>query len=337
MRYHVGIVGAGSIAWEHAITLSRLREVGRLSIFDPNEAAAAKLAAKFDGQAVSSLDALIKDCDIVWVCTPPFARKEVILQAAAAGKAIFCEKPVALTRPEYLAYQKVVAGAKVPFFMGQSGRFAAFGKKMKQLVERGTIGRPVKIWASRQGWLNPKLSPAWRLDDQRGGGTVVELGIHEIDFMRWIGGNFQKVFAVASTRSLVPGKFQDTLAAVGTMDDGMIAHLDISWASPRYLWQRGVEGEEGSLFFDDARVTEVAFLRPEKVPKIFKVETWQNPQTKENQALRDQAKSVFRTLQSGGTPEVTLADGVQALEVALAMRRSADQAVAVTPRGISGQ
>lgn len=323
MKYQVGIVGAGSISREHSITLSRLREVGGLSVFDPDVGAAAKLAEACGARPAKSLKALVMGCDVVWICTPPFARKEAISCAAAAGKAIFCEKPLALTRKDCREYRKLVEKAKIPFFFGQSGRFAAFGKKMKALVESGAVGPPVKIWSTRQGWLDPKLAPAWRLDDERGGGTVIELGIHEIDFIRWVGGNVQKLFAVASNRSLIPGKFQDSLVAVGTMDHGVIAHFDISWANPRYLWQRGVDGEEGSLFFDDARVTEVTLLRAGKAPRIFTVETWQDPVTKENQALRDQAKAVFRALTRGEQPPVTFEDGVDGLEVALAMKKSA--------------
>ena len=77
------------------------------------------------------------------------------------------------------------------------------------------------------------------------------------------------------------------------------------------------------MFFDDARVTEVTLLRAGKAPRIFTVETWQDPVTMENQALRDQAKAVFRALTRGEQPPVTFEDGVDGLEVALAMKKSA--------------
>ncbi len=329
-KFHIGLVGAGAIAREHAISLTRMPHVGSLSVFDSNASQAAALAERYAVRVAPTLKSLVRECDLVWICTPPFARRAAILEACRQQKAVFCEKPLGISLADCRFYEQAVRRAKIPFFMGQSGRCAAFTRKMKALVDEGAIGRPVKIWATRLGWLDPAKTPAWRLNDRLGGGTVIELGVHEIDFMRWICGDFRRVSAVASSRTLVPGKFQDTLAAVGVMDRGVLAQLDIGWASPRYLWQRGVEGDEGSLFFDDARVTEVALLRPGRPTKLFKVETWRNEETLENQALRDQAKAVLNALAGKGQAPAILCDGAAAVAVALAMKRAAAAGSTVT-------
>jgi predicted dehydrogenase len=194
---------------------------------------------------------------------------------------------------------------------------------MKNLVEDGVVGTPTMVWCTRLGWLDPKKAPAWRLDDSLSGGTIIELGVHEIDFLRWIGGDWESVYARGSSDILIPGKFQDTVSAVGTLASGAIARLDISWANPRYLWQRGVEGTEGSIFFDDSNVREVVLNRPNKKPKIYKVGDWQNPATKENLSLRDQTIAVLKALAAGDDPPVAMEDGIAAVQAALAMRESA--------------
>jgi predicted dehydrogenase len=258
---------------------------------------------------------------VVWVCTPPFVRREPIEAACQAGKPIFCEKPLALNEDEMAWVRATVKQAGVPFFMGQSNRFLDFFRKMKELVEEGAIGEPTMIWSTRIGYLDPAVAPPWRMNDNLGGGTVIELGVHEIDFIRWVGGEWQSVYARGSSKSLVPGEFQDTVAAVGTLANDVIARLDIGWANPRYLWQRGVEGTKGSLFFDDQKPY-VYLNRPNKEPEVFKFRNPMIRKTGENLSLTNEDESILEALATNGAPTVTLQDGAAAVRVALAMRES---------------
>lgn len=321
--FHIGLVGAGGIARDHANSLKRFPNVRGITLFDTDAKRAADLAARDGARVARSMRELVQESDIVWICTPPFGRRDAILEACRARKPIFCEKPLGITGGELAFVAREVRKARVPFFMGQSGRYSDFFVRMKGLVKKGAIGRPTMVWSTRLGYLDPRTAAPWRLDDKLGGGTVIELGVHEIDFMRWIAGEFESVSAVGSSRILVPGKFQDSLVSVGRMTGGVVARLDISWANPRYLWQRGVEGEEGSLFFDDSRVTEVLLNRPGKPPAIFKTDTWQDVHTKENLSLRDQNAAVLKALAKGSKPPVTIQDGAAAVRAALAMRESA--------------
>ncbi len=321
-KFTIGLAGAGLIARDHAITLCRLRAVKELLVFDANVSRASALAEAMQARLALTTQELVEASDIVWICTPPFARTEIIREACRQGKAVMCEKPLGLTPRQCREIESMVRKAGIPFFMGQSGRYSTYFIKMKELVDAGAIGAPVHLWATRMGWLDPKTSPPWRLDNGLSGGCVVELGVHEIDFIRWVGGDWQRVCAVGSGSILAPGKYQDTIVATGVLGSGATAHLNLSWASPRYLWQRGVEGIEGSLFFDDVDLT-VRLLRPGKKPVIFKTGDWLDRKTGENFALRDQAKEVLQAFARGCPPKVTLEDGLQAARTANAMFRSA--------------
>jgi predicted dehydrogenase len=318
----IGIVGAGLIAREHCLSLGRLPQVEKLLFFDADNARAAQLASEFNGASTPSLRELVQACDIVWLCTPPFARREAIEIACELRRPIFCEKPLAITHEELNWVQQIVTEANLFFFMGQSNRYGAYFQKMHELAQSGAVGEITSIWSTRLGYLDAARTPAWRMDDSKSGGTVVELGIHEIDFSRWIGGGWQNVYARGSSQTLVPGKFQDTVWAIGALQSGATMRLDLSWANPRYLWQRGVEGTEGSLFFDDSRVWQVELHRPQREPEIFPVGDWQDKTTGENLSLREQAKAVLQALQDESTPAVTLHDGAAAAEIALAIRDS---------------
>lgn len=315
----IGLVGAGAIAMDHANSLKRLRTVKSLAVFDPDVSRAKALGAAHGATPCASLRELSEASDVFWICTPPFARAEAIAEACRSGLPIFCEKPLAVDSRGLASVMRCVARAKVPSFMGQSGRFAAFGLKMKELVDAGAIGTPRIAWSTRLGWLDPAKTPAWRMDDQLGGGILIELGIHEIDFLRWVAGDVVDVAACAASKD----GFQHSVSALGSFASGAAFRLDMSWASPRYLWQRGVEGDEGSLLFDDMRVCEVALLRAGKNPRIFRVENWLDARTGENTALRNQARDVVARVVSGQAPLVTLEQGADAVRVALAMRKAA--------------
>ncbi len=320
-KFRIGIVGAGLIAKDHAKSLTRLPSVKSVSFFDTDTDRAHQAAEQYHARVSRSLRELANESDVVWICTPPFGRREAILEACRAKRPIFCEKPLGISLNECRFVENAVRKAGIRFFMGQSNRYSTFFQKMKALVEDGAIGRPTMVWSTRLGLLDPKTAAPWRLNDRLSGGTVIELGVHEIDFTRWIGGDWQTVSAVASSRILVPGKFQDTLVAVGTLRGGVIARIDLSWANPRYLWQRGVEGEKGSLFFDDCNLN-VQWLRPSKKPVVFTKFEWTN-KDKENLTLRDQAIDIFNALSKNKKATVTLCDGFAAVRVALAMRESA--------------
>lgn len=321
--FHVGIVGAGLIAKDHANTLKRNPLVRSITWFDTDGKRTREAVAQHGGCIARSVRELVRNSDIVWICTPPFGRKAAITEACAVRKPIFCEKPLGISESELKFVENAVKKARVPFFMGQSGRYSSFFQKMKELVGKGTIGKPTLVWSTRLGYLDPKTQAPWRFNDKLGGGVLIELGVHELDYIRWINGDFASVSAVASSRILVPGKFQDTVEGIATLSSGAIARLTISWANPRYLWQRGVEGEEGSIFFDDCRVREVHILRPGKKPRILSVGDWKDHKTNENLSLKEQATAVLTALARGGKPEVTLEDGAAAVRAGLAMRESA--------------
>ena len=322
-KLQIGLIGAGGIGKDHARCFVRNRGVKGITFFDADNSRAQAAANEFGGTVAKTVRAAVDASDLVWICTPPFARREAITAACAAGKPIFCEKPLALSETDLRFVEGAVAKARVPFFMGQSGRYSYFFQKMKELVKAGAIGSVTNVWSTRLGYLDPKVNAPWRFDDKLGGGVLIELGVHELDFIRWIGGEYVSVAAVASSRILRPGKFQDSFEGIATLRGNVMARLTISWANPRYLWQRGIEGEEGSLLFDDARVREVHLLRPGKKPTIHRTGDWMDHKTKENLSLKEQVIDVFEALAKGRKPTVALSDGAAAVRAALAMRESA--------------
>ena len=120
--------------------------------------------------------------------------------------------------------------------------------------------------------------------------------------------------------------------AVGQLANGAAAQLNLSWADSRYIWQRGVTGTEGSLCWRDSAYADIVHYRPGKEPRIVKSGGWQHPKTGENRSIRDQDRSVVRSLINGQDFPITIDDGVAAIEAATAIYRSTASGRTIKPR-----
>ena len=118
----IGFVGTGLIAWAHGLSLQAMIDGGVIDasigvVHDRSEKRAQRFAAAF-GAATGRLSDVVAGCDAVWVCTPTAAHREAVETAASAGRAVFCEKPLATDLAQVQGLVEAVAAAGVP---AQSG------------------------------------------------------------------------------------------------------------------------------------------------------------------------------------------------------------------------
>jgi len=319
----IGILGAGAIAMDHAKCMTHNPGVGKILVHDVDAARATRLAQEYKGEVVPSEAALIAGCDLLWICSPPAYHRATIEACAAAGKAMFCEKPLALTEADLAAIERALAKSGVPFLMGQSCRWLHPFQTLVNRARSGAVGDIVEVFSTRLGYFDPARHPAWRLTDEASGGVIVELGAHELDFLRSVAGNFASVHGVGSSKNLAPGRYQDNVAATGWMASGAAFALAVSACEPRYLWQRGVRGTTGTLFIDDMRFTQLELWRPGKAePELIPCENWRHEPTGENMAFRNQLAGAVATMATGAPFAVSLADGAAAVRAGLAIRQS---------------
>lgn len=148
--------------------------------------------------------ALVKrdDIDLIDINAPSDAHKEIALAAAAAGKHLFCEKPLALTLEDARAMLSAAEMAGVKHMVGFNYRFAPAVQLAKKLVEEGRIGQ---IYHFRgfflQDWIiDPGFPLVWRLQKEiAGSGSHGDLGAHVIDMARFLVGEFKEVIGMNET------------------------------------------------------------------------------------------------------------------------------------------
>jgi predicted dehydrogenase len=210
-----------------------------------------------------------KDIDAIDICTPNNTHYEIAIAAAANGKMILCEKPLAMNGAEGLKMVEAVEKAKVPNMVWYNYRRVPAVTLAKQLIDAGKLG---KIFHYRsnflQDWtINPELpqggTALWRLDvAAAGSGVSGDLLAHCIDTARWLNGELADVSAMTETfvkerKHTLTGKTEkvgidDACTFMGHFDNGSLALFE----STRYarghkaLYTFEINGEHASIFWD---------------------------------------------------------------------------------------
>lgn len=142
------------------------------------------------------------DIDLVDINAPSDAHKEIALAAAAEGKHIFCEKPLALTLSDSVEMLKAAEAAGVKHMVGFNYRFAPAVQLAKKLISEGRIGDIYHFrgWFLQDWILDPSFPLVWRLQKEiAGSGSHGDLGAHVIDLARYLVGEFREVIGMSET------------------------------------------------------------------------------------------------------------------------------------------
>jgi myo-inositol 2-dehydrogenase/D-chiro-inositol 1-dehydrogenase len=175
------LIGAGFIGTVHARNLAAHPAVRFDLVTDVDEGRARTLAAKHGAEAVAVDAVFDADVDAVLIASSTPTHAEFMERAAAAGKAIFCEKPVDLDAGRARKACAAVAAAGVPFMIGFNRRFDASHMAVRQAVAAGEVGRVEIVQLTSRG---PDAPP---LDYVRvSGGQMRDQTIHFFDLLRWL-------------------------------------------------------------------------------------------------------------------------------------------------------
>lgn len=142
------------------------------------------------------------DVDVVNVCTPNDQHAEQALAAVAAGKHVYCDKPLCLNVDEARDIAAAARAAQTKHQMTFHCRFIPATMRARQLVDEGFLGRVYHFRGAyyHAGYTDPDRPITWRLDKQRGGGgALFDLGSHIIDLMRFLVGEYAEVNAALET------------------------------------------------------------------------------------------------------------------------------------------
>lgn len=260
----LGVIGLGRMGQVYAYHVARHIEGAALvAAADPK--AVDEFASKLGGiTPYADYRDLLANPAVqgVIVATPTSTHREVVIAAAEAGKAIFCEKPTALTLRETDEMIAAVEKAGVMFQVGFMRRFDKHYAEAYRQITAGAIGDPVVIRSIGRDPFRTSLEYA---NPAASGGLIVDMGIHDFDVVRWMMGvDIQRVYTEVA--ALVYPELLD----VGDVDNAMIAlrfangglgNIEVSrTAGYGYDIQCEIIGTKGTLQVGYLRETAVNIL-----------------------------------------------------------------------------
>jgi myo-inositol 2-dehydrogenase / D-chiro-inositol 1-dehydrogenase len=194
----IGVIGVGRIGRMHAELIARQVPGAALdAVYDPHEPSARGVAADLGVPAAASASEIFSsDVDAVAICSSSDTHVELLLAAAEAGKAVFCEKPVSLELAELDRGLDAVQDAGVPFQIGFNRRFDPGHASVREAVRSGAIGEPHLVRISSRDPAPPPLEYV-----KTSGGIFLDMTIHDFDMARFVtGSEVVEVFARGAVR-----------------------------------------------------------------------------------------------------------------------------------------
>jgi predicted dehydrogenase len=274
----VGIVGAGFMGVVHAAAWAAT-DATVTGVLPGPATPREQVTDRLGLPVYPDLPALLGDVDVVDVCAPTDVHHELVLAAAAAGRNVICEKPLARTVAQGEAMVAACRDAAVTLLVGHVVRFFPEYAATKAAVDRGDVGTPAVLRLSRSSFQPRRPTDSfadpgsakrsggptasnWYLDEARSGGLVLDLMIHDLDFARWVAGDVASVYA-KRVRSAHAAAQTDHALAILRHRNGALSHVEASWAHPPPVFRTSGEiaGTTGLLTFDsDASAPVRTFL-----------------------------------------------------------------------------
>lgn len=291
------------------------------------------MAERHQARLATRLEEVLPDVDVVDICTPTHLHADFTLRAAAAGKHVICEKPLALTAEEGRRMIQACRTHRVRLFVGHVLRFFPEYRAARDLVARGEVGRPAVLRLSRCAF-QPRKADNWFVDPARSGGMMMDLMVHDFDFARWVAGDVVRVFA-RSTRDTAPQSGLDHALVTLTHQSGAISHVEGSWAFPPPTFRTRFEiaGSDGLIVFDSPSAAAiVTYLHRQSGGERVEVPLPRSPLLESPYAT--QIRTFANALTGGAEPPVNAADALAAVQIATAAIESSHRGTAIelTPR-----
>jgi predicted dehydrogenase len=246
----IGFVGSGHIARVHAQALRALGGVEILAWSAQRWERAVAAAQEFDGEAMITETLLSNmDIEIVIISTPTPLHAEQAITAMMNGKHVFCEKPMARTAAQ--AENMIAAAGRLQrrLFIGHALRFFPIYQQARHLILSGAIGNVRRVRCRRLN-LSPAGRSPWFFNFEHSGGCILDLMIHDFDFLNWCFGTPTRV-EVETKPDKDPAGHRHAIVHL-YFDNGVRAAAEGSWMHDRFEQSLHVEGDRGTLSTDFA-------------------------------------------------------------------------------------
>jgi 1,5-anhydro-D-fructose reductase (1,5-anhydro-D-mannitol-forming) len=314
-----GFIGASTIAAAHMVGAVRAQAGHEVVAIASSSAERAQAFAATHrvARGHASVDALLADpaVDAVYISTTNEQHFPQALAAAAAGKHVLCEKPLALRLGEARQMVRACADAGVVLATNHHLRNAATHRKIRDLVQEGAVGKVLFARVFHAVYLPPQLQ-GWRIDKpEAGGGVILDIAVHDADTLRFVlGAEPIDVVGMAQTASMAREGLEDGVMAVIRFEGGLLAQIHDAFTTRHAGNGIEIHGEGGSIVGRGVmtqRADGEVWLRDAEGERLVPVV---------HTNLYERGVAAFCAAMRGeGAPAATGLDGVRSLATALAI------------------
>ena len=233
--FRTALVGLGWWATPIADALRRSEKIDLVACYTRNEGKRASFAREHGCEAASSYEAILKNPDVegVLLTTPNKVHAAQIISALEAGKHVWVEKPITNVLAEAPEVLKAWKASDKTLAVGQCYRRAAGHRKIRALIEDGTIGRPLWAEAVFSNHMGQFFTPEkWRFfRDECPGGPLMQMGIHHCDTLNYLLGEPVSVTGIHK-KLATPAEIDDVTMTITEHEGGPVSTLMTSFVTP---------------------------------------------------------------------------------------------------------
>lgn len=249
-KLNVAVLGLGTMGKVHAEAWTRIPNAELVGVSALDREKTERLAKQYGAEAYADLTELLdqEEIDVVDICLPTYLHEEYVTKVAQAGKHVICEKPLGLHKDQAENIIKVCEENNVQLFVAQVVRFFPEYAQAHHEVKSGKVGRPGVVRLTRGGPF-PRAWHNWYADESKSGGMILDLMIHDFDWLRWTFGEVKRVMARRVLQENNSDSLQYALVTL-RMTDGTIAHVEGSWMHTSFRTTYEITGDKGMISYD---------------------------------------------------------------------------------------
>ena len=252
--------------------------------------------------------------DAVVIATPTNLHRQIVLDCAAVGKHIFCEKPMAMNVEECDIMDKAAKENGVKLQIAFMRRFDLSFMRARKMIDAGEIGDVVMVRSNTRG---PSIPKPWMYDISKSNGPLAEVNSHDIDTLRWFtGSDFKKVFAIGGNFRWPDAKkdfpdFYDNVTLNAKFANGCLGMIDgAQGVLYGYDARCEILGTKGCIYLGNTRENSVILCTSDMRKSQEYVNSWRNLFT---DAYLAEDCDFVETLLEGREPRVNGYDGKMAV------------------------
>ncbi len=257
-QYKILLIGQGSIGKRH---LNNLFSIGQndITVFDVNKTSLDEAIKKFPNIKISSgLESSLAEApDIVFICSPTSFHAEHITLAAKAGAHIFIEKPLcsSVKKKDIDEIESLIKSSGKKFYIGFNNRFEPGIRKLKELIDKKTIG-DIYFFKAEVGFFlgywrkGTDYTKSYSSSKNKGGGAIFDWS-HELDYLSWIFGKPEQVSCLSKNAGTkLVADIDDFTSVMMDYKNNVAGVLTLDCLQKTYSRTCKVVGENGSILFD---------------------------------------------------------------------------------------